>query len=444
VVPKKVWVCKYVRTPGGDEVLQTGQNPISVSVNAIPNPPGPNVQIGDEFADAQGRSIVVGFDNGGPPPDITTLCPEHHGSTTTTAGSTTTTGGSTTTTNGSTTSSSTPPTGQFALNVLAVCPSGTTPLISITFPNLPELNGMSGPLTFSTGGSIDLTFIANATVQVPYPASAGTGPVTLTYSVGGEDATPVTLDFPENCTPGTTTAPGSTTTTPPGGTTTTTLAGSTTTIALVEGLDIGSAASVCSRDVPLVNLTFGNQPEFNGIVGTIQFVSLDGTLNEIHDVTYQANTTVTLLYPGASIDPVTGEATDWPGWLLNSDGFWVLDPSDQAYREGIRVIATLPVTGEAGLPSGFGQSRPILQQVDSGTVTAETTITYPPETAACNSPEGPFTPGEETPRSPIPGGPGGSIPPTGSDALPLVLGGTLILGGGGGLIWLTRRRVRLG
>src|SRR4029078_2879368 len=32
----KVFVCKYVGTPGADERLQTGDNPISVSVNAIP------------------------------------------------------------------------------------------------------------------------------------------------------------------------------------------------------------------------------------------------------------------------------------------------------------------------------------------------------------------------------------------------------------------------
>ena len=33
----KVFVCKYVGTPGVDEVLATGQNPVSVSVNAIPD-----------------------------------------------------------------------------------------------------------------------------------------------------------------------------------------------------------------------------------------------------------------------------------------------------------------------------------------------------------------------------------------------------------------------
>lgn len=52
----KVFVCKYVGTPGVNEVLQTGQNPIDVSVNAIPAYAG----VGSWFADAQGRSFVLG------------------------------------------------------------------------------------------------------------------------------------------------------------------------------------------------------------------------------------------------------------------------------------------------------------------------------------------------------------------------------------------------
>src|SRR5262252_8732907 len=74
--PHKVWVCKYVGTPGVDERLQTGENPIAVDESAIPVHP---VKVGSEFADAQGRSLVVGFvqDNGGgqggePPP----TCPQ--------------------------------------------------------------------------------------------------------------------------------------------------------------------------------------------------------------------------------------------------------------------------------------------------------------------------------------------------------------------------------
>ena len=52
----KVFVCKYVGTPGVDERLQTGDNPIDVSINSIPNYQG----VGSYFADAQGRSYVIG------------------------------------------------------------------------------------------------------------------------------------------------------------------------------------------------------------------------------------------------------------------------------------------------------------------------------------------------------------------------------------------------
>lgn len=66
----KVFVCKYVGTPGVDERLQTGQNPISVSVNAIPD----SAAVGAYFADAQGRSFVLAFDIGQPEPDVSE-CP---------------------------------------------------------------------------------------------------------------------------------------------------------------------------------------------------------------------------------------------------------------------------------------------------------------------------------------------------------------------------------
>ena len=60
----KVFVCKYVGTPFVNETLQTGQNPISVSVNAIPNYQG----VGSYFADQQGRSYVLSVDNTAPGP----------------------------------------------------------------------------------------------------------------------------------------------------------------------------------------------------------------------------------------------------------------------------------------------------------------------------------------------------------------------------------------
>ena len=60
----KVFVCKYVGQPGVDERLQTGDNPISVSVNSIPNYQG----VGSYFADQHGRSFVLAVDNTPPGP----------------------------------------------------------------------------------------------------------------------------------------------------------------------------------------------------------------------------------------------------------------------------------------------------------------------------------------------------------------------------------------
>ena len=67
---EKVFVCKYVGTPGVDERLQEGDNPISVSVNTLPA----DAEIGSFFADSQGRSYVLEVDTGQPEPSVT-LCP---------------------------------------------------------------------------------------------------------------------------------------------------------------------------------------------------------------------------------------------------------------------------------------------------------------------------------------------------------------------------------
>ena len=319
-----------------------------------------------------------------------------------------------------------PPVGTpFAIEVTPLCPDGTVPLIEITFGNRPDLDGQVGTLTFSTGGSVSLTFDANGTVEIPYPASAGTGPVTMTYTLGAESVTRST-SFPEACTPSTTstttstTIPGTTTTS---STTSSTVPSSTTTVPgtptpttlppdFVDTFDIGAGASVCTNDVPFIELTFGNEPQFNGLVGTITFTTLDGDFIETVPVTYQANTTIRLVFPGASFDPVTGEATDWPGWRLNEDGFWVTDPTDEEFRDGIVVIAELPIP-----VGGLGQSLP--RQVPGSTLTASTTVTYPPETAACNSPTGPFPPGGPgTPRTALPQG---DLPATGAQGLGLAL-----------------------
>lgn len=66
----KYWVCKYVGQPSVDEHLQTGQNPISISENAIQNFNG----VGSYFNDQHGRSFVLVEDTGQDEPDVSE-CP---------------------------------------------------------------------------------------------------------------------------------------------------------------------------------------------------------------------------------------------------------------------------------------------------------------------------------------------------------------------------------
>lgn len=67
----KVYVCKFVGTPGVNERLQTGQNPIEVSANSIKSNRLP-VTIGMEFPDRHGFSIVVGIVGKTPAPTVDT------------------------------------------------------------------------------------------------------------------------------------------------------------------------------------------------------------------------------------------------------------------------------------------------------------------------------------------------------------------------------------
>ena len=149
-----------------------------------------------------------------PDHDTTTTKPDH--GTTTTAKETTTTAKATTTTSSSSSSSSTstPPTPSlFAVPVVPACPP-SGPALSITFGNRPDLNGQTGTLSFSTGGSVPLIFQSNTTVTIPWPAGAGDIAL-LIYTVAAETATAGPLSFPEGCEAVTTTtgAPTSTSTT---------------------------------------------------------------------------------------------------------------------------------------------------------------------------------------------------------------------------------------
>ena len=197
----------------------------------------------------------------------------------------------------------------------------------------------------------------------------------------------------------------------------------------VETFSFGGVVPVCSNDVPFIEITFSQLTQLNGLTGTLSFFDINDNFIEQRPLTYQSGTTVRFIYPGAVMD-ANGNAVDWPGWVRNSDGFWVPDPTDAIWRDGLNLVAEINPTATAF-------------------------VTYPPATAACASPQ--QTPGATT-TSTVPGGstptppgstptqpvsnpprPRGTLPVTGGDIIPLaVIGATSLFVGA----WLRRREQR--
>jgi len=140
----------------------------------------------------------------------------------------------------------------------------------------------------------------------------------------------------------------------------------------LEEVFIGAAGSTCQRDIPVIVINFGNIEAFNGVTGTLTFLDVNGQVIEVRPITYVVGGTVLELYPGATIDPVTGEATDWPGWMLNEFGFWVEDPTDAIWRDGLTLVVEINPTASAQ-------------------------VTYPPASSACANPPGNAPPFELPP-----------------------------------------------
>jgi hypothetical protein len=191
----KVFVCKFVGTPGVDEVLQTGQNPISVNVNSLPQP----VIIGQFFADEQGRSVAIAFDVGQPEPSPED-CPLPSGTTTTTStvpDTTTTTTVPDTTTTTTTTSTSTTSTTVAGTTTTTAAPPGP-PVLEVDFLT-PICDGdvpyLSYSASFGDATTVDrITFVNPDGPDVSYTNLPLEGRVLWAGAVVAADGTP--LDWP--------------------------------------------------------------------------------------------------------------------------------------------------------------------------------------------------------------------------------------------------------
>ena len=230
-----------------------------------------------------------------------------------------------------------------------------------------------------------------ATETLPTSVSSVTFNIAGTWSDNQAFTDSATVSQPENCTSSTTTTlpcefdpelppddPGcqetttTSTTTSTSSTTTTTLpcefdpelppddpgCQETTTTTTPSVLSITAISPICLRDAPYIEVTFGNQPVFNGRPATVTFIDLNGNVVGTETATYQAGTTVRFVYPGASID-AAGNPTDWPGWVFDGDE-WVVDPTDAFLREGLTVVVEVNPT-------------------------ASDTVSYPPATPSCTA-----------------------------------------------------------
>jgi LPXTG-motif cell wall-anchored protein len=135
---------------------------------------------------------------------------------------------------------------------------------------------------------------------------------------------------------------------------------------------------------------------------------INGNVVSTQPLVYAPGTTVDLLYPGTTVNS-DGTIADVPGWILTSDGFWIRDPSDEFLRAGINLTYTVNPTATAF-------------------------VTYPPESATCANPNGPFPPGVTPPPE--------GLPPTGSNSGTYLAIAALALGSGLALFSVGRKRRR--
>ncbi len=221
-------------------------------------------------------------------------------------------------------------------------------------------------VSYSTDNGIPRTFGAGVVIPVDVPSITFTASGTWVEDEGTASDT-ATVSQPQGCSDTTTTTSTTTTTTttttlPGATTTTTTLPGATTTTTTIAGdLSVTAITPICVRDAPYVQVTFGNQPELNGRPATVTFIDINGVVVATHTATYQANSSVTFVYPGATVD-AAGNPTDWPGWVFDGDE-WVPDPTDEYLRQGLTVRVEVN-------PTATGQ------------------VSYPPATSTCADPPG--------------------------------------------------------
>jgi hypothetical protein len=210
------------------------------------------------------------------------------------------------------------------------------------------------------GGSVPSSWELDVTEEVgPCVEATTTASTTTTTTTTTTPTTPASS----------TTSPASSSTSPASSTTSPT-SSSTPPTTDPGDLSIAAFSPVCLRDAPYVDVTFGDQPDFDGRTATVTFVDLDGNEVETHTATYEAGETVRFVYPGAEVD-ANGNPVDWPGWRFDGDE-WVVDPTDARLRDGLRVVVEVNPTA-----TGLVEYPPVTPDCDARPPTSCTGGTLP-------------------------------------------------------------------
>ena len=119
----------------------------------------------------------------------------------------------------------------------------------------------------------------------------------------------------------------------------------------------------CDNDTPWIDYSvIVNDPDgqLTGTLATLTFVHpTDPTQNhvvELGDVTPGEALAGRILWPGASVDPVTGEPTGWPGWAF-VDGEWVATDGNFAWTRSLTEV-TLSVNPEMQIAIAYPPATP--------------------------------------------------------------------------------------
>lgn len=122
------------------------------------------------------------------------------------------------------------------------------------------------------------------------------------------------------------------------------------------------ATGECLNDSPWIHFEVSLSDPYRQATGNqAELIMTDGTHREVIPLgTILAGTPLTgdVLWPGAAVDPVTGEATDWPGWEL-VDGEWqtTTDPAQFGWTRAI-TTATLNVNPELQVNLSYPPATP--------------------------------------------------------------------------------------